>query len=323
MNDIIDPSARRLVESARKAKTVSEATLTPAEARKNFRNSRRALSPEPPAVAFVGHLTAPGPAGDIPLRLYRGAGTEVDARLPVLLFFHSGGWVSGDLDTHDAVCRSIATIARCAVIAVDYRLAPEHRFPAAIEDGWSALKSVASEGARLKLDTTRIAVGGDSAGANIAATLALLARDAGGPRLSLQVLAYPATDFSVEHPSWAALADQPPLTRARLRWFQKQYLRDDADRWDWRASPLLASDLKGVAPAFVATAGFDPLHDEGEAYLERLRAAGVSVRSRRFGGQIHGFITMGKVVPEATILIGEIAAALDWAFQTAADGSSP
>ncbi|MDH2344144.1 MULTISPECIES: alpha/beta hydrolase [unclassified Bradyrhizobium] len=169
------------------------------------------------------------------------------------------------------------------------------------------------------MDVTRIAVGGDSAGGNIAATLALLARDADGPRLSLQVLAYPATDFSVEHPSWAALADQPPLTRARLRWFQKQYLRDETDRWDWRASPLLASDLKGVASAFVATAGFDPLHDEGEAYLERLRAAGVSVRSRHFGGQIHGFITMGKVVPEAIILIGEIAAALDWAFQDAAD----
>lgn len=148
-------------------------------------------------------------------------------------------------------------------------------------------------------------------------------RRAGEPRLSLQVLAYPATDFSVEHPSWAALADQSPLTRARLRWFQKQYLRDDADRRDWRVSPLLAPNLKGVAPAFVATAGFDPMHDEGEAYLERLRAAGVSVRSRRFGGQIHGFIPMGKVVPEATILIGEIAAALDWAFQTTAYRSSP
>jgi acetyl esterase len=321
MNDIIDASARRIVESARNAKTVSEATLTPAEARENFRNSRRALSPEPPAVAFVGDFKAPGVAGDIPLRLYRGAGTDVDADLPLLLFFHSGGWVSGGLDTHDVVCRSIATVARCAVVAVDYHLAPEHRFPAAIDDGWSALGFVASQGARLKLDTTRIAVGGDSAGGNIAATLALLARNAGGPRLSLQVLAYPATDFSVEHPSWAALADQLPLPRQRLRWFQKQYLRDDRDRWDWRASPLLASDLKGVAPAFVATAGFDPFHDEGEAYLNRLLAAGVSVRSRRFGGQIHGFITMGKVVPEATILIGEIAAALDWAFQATADKS--
>ncbi|KJC50482.1 acetyl hydrolase [Bradyrhizobium sp. LTSP885] len=315
MNDIIDPSARRIVEAARKAKAVSEATLTPAEARENFRNSRRALSPEPPAVAFVDDLKAPGLAGHIPLRLYRGAGTDLDADLPVFLFFHSGGWVSGDLDTHDVVCRSIATVARCAVIAVDYRLAPEHRFPAAIDDGWSALTFVASQGASLKLDTTRIAVGGDSAGGNIAATLALMARDAGGPRLSLQVLAYPATDFSTEHASWATLADQPPLTRDRLRWFQKQYLRDERDRRDWRVSPLLTPDLKGVAPAFVATAGFDPLHDEGEAYLKRLLAAGVRVRSRRFGGQIHGFITMGKVVPEATTLIGEIAAALDWAFQ--------
>ena len=323
MDDIIDPSARRIVEAARNAKTISEATLTPAEARENFRRSRRALSPEPPAVAFVDDFKAPGVAGEIPLRLYRGAGTDVDSDLPVLLFFHSGGWVSGDLDTHDVVCRSIASVARCAVIAVDYRLAPEHRFPAAIEDGWSALEFVVKQGASLKLDTTRIAVGGDSAGGNIAATLALLARDAAGPRLSLQVLAYPATDFSVEYPSWAVLADQPPLTRDRLRWFQKQYLRDDKDRLDWRVSPLLAPDLKGIAPAFVATAGFDPLHDEGQAYLKRLLAAGVSVRSRRFGGQIHGFITMGKVVPEATILIGEIAAALDWAFQATADRSSP
>jgi acetyl esterase len=317
MNDVIDPSARRLVEAARKAKAVSEAVLTPAEARENFRASRRALSPEPPAVAFAGDLSAPGIGGEIPLRLYRGAGTDGEAVLPVLLFFHSGGWVSGGLDTHDVVCRSIATVARCAVVAVDYRLAPEHRFPAAIEDGWAALAFVVSQGARLKLDATRIAVGGDSAGGNIAATLALMARDAGQPQLALQVLAYPATDFSIEHPSWARLADQPPLTRARLRWFQQQYLRDDSERGDWRVSPLLAPDLRGVAPAYIATAGFDPLHDEGEAYRRRLVDAGVPIRWRRFAGQIHGFITMGKVVPEATILIGEIAAALDWAFQPA------
>jgi acetyl esterase len=317
MHDIMDPSARRLVDAAQAAPQISEATLTPEQSRTNFRTSRRALSPEPPPVAEVRDIEAPGLAGPIPLRLYRGAGTDAASNLPVLLFFHSGGWVSGGLDTHDVACRSIANVARCAVIAVDYRLAPEHRFPAAVEDAWSVLECVRSEAATLRLDARRIAVGGDSAGGNLAAVLALQARDADVRDVILQVLVYPATDFSREHASWERFAEQAPLKRERLRWFQRQYLRGEADRIDWRASPLLARDVQGVAPAFVATAGFDPFCDEGEAYANRLMEAGVPVRARRFAGQIHGFLTMGKVVPETTILIGEIAAALDGAFSRA------
>lgn len=325
----LDPSARRVLEVIRMAGRPPVETLSPVEAREAYRAGRAVLSPDPPEVALVRDLRVPGPAGaqagdqaeiqtgGRPARLYRGAGTGAEA-LPVLLYLHGGGWVIGDLDTHDVPCRALANLARCAVLSLDYRLAPEHRFPAAVEDGWSALRWLTeSEGengaAAFGLDPARVAVGGDSAGGNLAAVLALMARDAGGPALALQLLIYPATDFAGPHPSRERNSAIPPIPRPTMAWFQDQYL-GGAAATDWRASPLLAPELGGTAPALVVTAGFDPLHDEGEAYADRLEAAGVPVQRRDFPGQIHGFLTMGRLVPDSAVLLDTAAAALREAF---------
>ncbi|MES2259327.1 MAG: alpha/beta hydrolase [Pseudomonadota bacterium] len=313
-----DPSARRIVERVIASGAPAPEAMTPEQGRQAFRDSRAALTHIAPPASLVRDITLRGAAGPIGARLYRGAACDAGALLPVWVFFHSGGWVAGDLETHDAVCRSIATLAHCAVVAVDYRLAPEHRFPAAVDDAWAALRHIASDGAALGLDTQRIAVGGDSAGGNLAAVAALMARDAGGPALLMQVLVYPATDFAGRHVSRERLGARPPLTGQTLDWFATQYLRSESDRTDWRASPLLAPDLAGVAPAMLVTCGCDPLEDEAIAYGRRLQAAGALLHYRRFPGQVHGFITMGGAIPETTILLGEIAAALDLAFDRAA-----
>jgi acetyl esterase len=289
------------------------------QARDAFRRSRHALAAAPASIAMVKNLNAHGVGGPIPLRLYQGIATAEGELLPALLFFHSGGWVVGDLDTHDGVCRQLALLARCIVIAVDYRLAPEHKFPAANEDALAALDYVRAQSRQLGIDAERIAVGGDSAGGNIAAVLALMARDAGYPPLALQALIYPATDFHGKHRSLQELALEPPLTAATLNWTKAQYLRSDADGLDWRASPLLAKNLSGLAPAFVVTCGCDPLEDEGRAYIQRLLEARVSVTHSHFPGQIHGFITMGRLIPQTTELLAQIAGALDAAFNTGAE----
>ena len=311
----LDPAAARVLELMRMAGRPPVETLTPDQAREAYRAGRAVLSPDPPPVALVRDLAIPGPAGAIPARLYRGAGTT-EAALPVLLYLHGGGWVIGDLDTHDVPCRTLANLAGCAVLSVAYRLAPEHRFPAAVEDGWAALRWLADgdAAARLGLDPARIAVGGDSAGGNLAAVLALMARDAGGPALALQLLVYPATDFAGTHPSRERNSAIPPIPRPTMAWFQAQYLARAEQAADWRASPLHAPDVAGTAPALVVTAGFDPLQDEGAAYAARLEQAGVPVDRRDFPGQIHGFLTMGRVVPDAAILLDAAAAALREAF---------
>ncbi len=312
----LDPGASRVLEVIRLANRPATETLSPADARENYRAARLVLSPEPPPVAAVRDLAVPGPGGDVPVRLYRGAyAAEGGEGLPVLVFLHGGGWVIGDLETHDVPCRALANLAQCAVLAVHYRLAPEHRFPAAVEDGWAVLRWLAGGGAAtLGLDPARIAVGGDSAGGNLAATLALMARDAGGLALALQLLIYPATDFAGSHASRERMAAVPPIPRPTIQWFQDQYLPDAAAASDWRASPLLAADVAGTAPALVVTAGFDPLHDEGVAYAARLEQAGVPVEHRDFPGQIHGFLTMGRLVPQTAVLLDEAAAALREAF---------
>jgi len=313
----LDPGAARVVALMCQV-PIANGDPTAEQAREAFKSSRRNLNAEPPAIASVEALTAPGPGGAIPLRLYRGINVAEGQLLPALVFFHSGGWVVGDLDTHDSVCRSLASLARCIVIAVDYRLAPEHKFPAAPEDAFAALTFVQQQAAELGVDAKKIAIGGDSAGGNLACVATLMARDAGYPPLALQVLIYPATDFHGAHASLAELADEPPLTAATLRWTQQQYLRSDEDRLDWRASPLLAPDLSGLPPAYVVTCGCDPLEDEGAAYSQRLQDAGVAVSRRHFPGQIHGFITMGRLIPQTAVLLAETACALDAAFQSVA-----
>lgn len=316
----LDPGAARVVALMRQA-SAATGEPTPEQARAAFRSSRQALAAAPVEIVAVENLSTPGPGGEIPLRLYRGIETSEGENLPALMFFHSGGWVVGDLDTHDGVCRQLALLARCIVIAVDYRLAPEHKFPAAIEDAFAALDYVRAQAAQLGVDAERLAIGGDSAGGNIAAVLALMARDAGYPPLVLQALIYPVTDFHGVHRSQQQLAMEPPLTAATLNWTKAQYLRNDADRLDWRASPLLAEDLSGLAPAFIVTCGCDPLEDEGRAYGKRLHEAGVTVTDSHFAGQIHGFITMGRLIPQTTELLAQIAGALDAAFHRGAEQS--
>jgi acetyl esterase len=232
----------------------------------------------------------------------------------VLVYFHGGGWTFGDLDTHDVVCRELANLARSALASVDYRLAPEHKFPAAVEDAVAATRWVAREATALALDPRRIAVGGDSAGGNLAAVVALVARDEGGPSLVMQVLIYPATDMAADTPSHAEFADGYVLTREAILWSRANYLRSPDDVADWRASPLRARDHTRLPPASIVTCGFDPLRDEGRAYADRLQAAGVPVTYECFEGMVHGFVTMGGAIAAAHHALYRCAQALRQAF---------
>jgi acetyl esterase len=315
----MDAGAQRVLDLIREAGRPPYETLQPSEARALYRKARALLQPDPPAVALVRELAVAAPHGMIPLRLYRGAGTTSDQKLPTLMFFHGGGWVIGDLDTHDGVCRHLANAAGCAVVAVDYRLAPEHKFPAAVEDCMRATDWIAANAAQLGLDATRLAVGGDSAGGNLSAVVCLTARDRAAhdraaPRLCYQLLIYPAVDMAMTHESHRRFTEGLPLTHATAAWFRDLYLRSVADQADWRASPLRAPDLRNLPPAFVLTVGFDPLCSEGEQYSEFLQSAGVAVTYRHLPGQIHGFITMGRVIGAATGALDEAGAALAGAF---------
>ena len=295
----LDADAQRVLDLIREAGRPPYETLTPPEAREFYRAGRRILQPDPPEVAEVRNLEAPSPRGAIRLRLFRGIGTERGAILPALIYFHGGGWVIGDLDTHDGVCRLLANAAGCAVISVDYRLAPEHKFPAAVDDAMHATDWLAAHPSTLGIDASRLAVAGDSAGGNLAAVVALIARDRGGPRLRFQLLFYPATDFVTSDDPQRERFEGFPLNVVTMNWFRDHYLRTRGDYGDWRASPLRAKDLRGLPPAYILTVGFDPLHAEGELYARRLREAGVPVQHRHLEGQMHGFLTMGKIIAAA------------------------
>jgi acetyl esterase len=242
----------------------------------------------------VENFTIPGKGGSIPVRFY----ADSDAKdLPILVFMHGGGWVICDLDSHDALCRRIVKDSGWALLSVDYRLAPEHRFPAAIDDSWSALTWVAGEGAgKLGLDANRLAVCGDSAGGNLAAALALRARDAGGPKIVHQFLIYPAIEPGFDTPSYAENGKDYFLTLESMQWFWDQYFGPNGDRKDPLAAPGRAASLKGLPAATVLTAGFDPLRDEGKVYAEKLQAAGVPVVYKNYEGAFHGFISMDMLV---------------------------
>lgn len=264
------------------------------------------------AVARVEDHTVPGPAGDVPVRLYAPA---TAGKPPVLVYFHGGGWVIGGIDTHDAVCRALANRAEAAVASIDYRLAPEHPFPAAVDDCYAATRWIAENAGTFAVDAERVAVGGDSAGGNLAAVVAQLARERGGPWLRHQVLVYPATDPAMDTPSYRENADGYLLTRAAMEWFYGHYLPDPADRTNPLAAPLRATRLGGLPPATVITAEFDPLRDEAEAYAERLREAGVPVDLARYDGMIHGFLGMTALFAQARVALDRIGAALRGAFE--------
>jgi acetyl esterase len=278
-------------------------------ARRIYRDTRSALAPRAPEIAEARLLVF---NNLIAVRCYRPVLNEV---LPALVFFHGGGWTIGDLDTHDVVCRQLALGARCAVFSVDYRLAPEHPFPAAVEDCFSATRFVFDHAEKIKIDPNRIAVGGDSAGGNLAAVVALMARDKSGPPLVYQLLIYPATDQRCELPSHERNGEGYLLTKEGIRFFCGGYLPDEKDRTDWRASPLLAASHAHLPPALVLTAGYDPLVDEGRAYAERLAKAGVAVSYREYSDMVHGFVLFGGVVDAANAAVAECCERLRGAFE--------
>jgi acetyl esterase len=282
--------------------------LTVEEAR-NFYSAKTGQFGGPAApVAEIRDLAASGSAGDIPLRLYRPEGA--DSPGPALIYVHGGGFVIGGFDSHGKVCRAIAAGTPCRVVAIDYRLAPEHPFPAGHSDVLDAVSWIAREAPTLGIVPHRLAIGGDSAGGNLSAVTCLYAREK-GLKLAAQVLIYPSTDNTSEAANWPSRvenAEIPPLTADALRWFSSKFLRPPfPDPSDWRLSPLHAESLAGLPPALVLTAGLDPLRDEGKAYAERLREAGGIAQYRNFQGQIHGFLEYGGVIGAAAEAIREIA----------------
>jgi acetyl esterase len=306
----IDPQIKLLLDQLAAMENVPYSEMTPEGLRQLMKMIAAADGP-PEAVASVEEAHASGPAGPIPLRAYRPAATGPGGTpLPVLVWYHGGGWVIGDLDTADTTCRKLANRTGALVISVDYRLAPEHPAPAPLEDCWAALRWVAEQAATLGGDPSRLAVGGDSAGGNLSALLAVRARDNGAPAIRHQLLVYPATDLTRSYPSHVENGEGYLLTNEAMSWFLGHYLGGADDPKDPSLSPLYTDDLSGVANASVITAELDPLRDEGEAYAARLLDSDVAVDLRRYDGMVHGFIQMGGVTPVADAAVSEAASRL-------------
>lgn len=321
---MLHPQTQALLASIEKSGIPPTHLLSLDDARRVYRDRRFLVQPEPPVVGEVIDLRAPGPLGPVSLRMYRplssvnpgalGApATNGAPLLPVLVFFHGGGWVIGDLDTHDTLCRQLANASGCVVIATDYRLAPENPFPAGFEDCVAAVEWVRRNALSLGVDANRMAVGGDSAGGNLAAAVAISQRDA-GLSLAYQLLIYPATDQRGGTPSHVSNGQGYLLTNDTMAYYRNHYASDPTDHLDWRASPLVHPDLSDLPPGLVLTAGYDPLRDEGLYYAQRLSDSGSATTYVCFDRQIHGFILMGKVIDEANSAVafcaGELRRAL-------------
>ena len=302
----LDPQAQKVVDALAALNLKAFKDSTPAEARESMRSRTAALGPFEEVAAVADHRV-PVTGGEITVRVYRPAGVGPH---PVLVFYHGGGWVIGDLYTHDGICRSIVNAAGCAVASVDYRLAPEFKYPTPVEDSYAGLLWVVANATRLGLDPARIAVGGDSAGGNLAAVMALMARDRHGPRLLLQILVYPVTNHDFDTVSYRENATGFVLSTEDMRWFWRHYLSREEQGREPLVSPLLAKSLADLPPALVITAGCDPLRDEGEAYAGRLRDAGVAVTLTQYSGMFHGFLRMTRILDQSRILLDEIATAL-------------
>jgi acetyl esterase len=311
----LDPDALAVVNLIKATGRPPLHTMSVEEARAAYLRADVVLGAERQDVAELRDLKAEGPGGDIPLRLYRGAGTATGVALPCLVFFHGGGWVIGDLETHDRLCRHIANTAGCAVVAVDYRMGPEHRFPAAVDDSAAATQWIADHAGELGIDRGKLAVGGDSAGGNLSAVMTHMARDGKLPPLVFQLLIYPATDLNAKYSADVlARVKDLPFNELTIKWFVDKYSDPGKQRDDWRASPLKAVNFAGLPPAVVLTAGYDPLSAEGEAYAQKLIEAGGRVTRLHFSDQTHGFITQGRIVRMATAATDMVALALRRAF---------
>ena len=306
----LDPQARALLDQMAAAGGQPLSSLSVEDSRQAVLAFPQ-LGGDPEPVAEVEDRDLPGPDGAIPVRIYTPAG---NGPFPVLVFFHGGGWVVCDLDTHDPVCRSLARAAECIVVSVGYRLAPEHKFPAAADDCYAASQWVMNNTPLINGDPERVAVGGDSAGGNLAAVVTLMARDLGGRAPIFQLLVYPATDYLPGTPSYEENADGYFLTRDDMVWFWNHYLNGEADAANPYVSPMRAASLTGLPPALVITAEFDPLRDEGELYAARLQESGVAAALVRYDGMIHGFFSMAGVLDQGRNALELAAAHLRSAF---------
>lgn len=293
----LDPEVRRYLEAQPVSPTASVAE------RRELRRRQ--------GITAIEDREIPGPHGPIPVRIYTPPGPRP---LPILVYYHGGGWVTGDLETHDFQCRLMCRWAGCLLVHVNYRHAPEHPFPAAVDDAYAGACWVADNAAALGGDPSCIAIGGDSAGGNLTAVVTLLARDRGGPRFCFQYLGYPVTDAALDTPSAKENATGYGLSHETMLWYWDQYVHDPAMRFDPLVSPLRAKDLSGLPPALVLTAEFDPLRDEGEAYARRLIDAGVPTVLKRYDGMVHGFLGQTPEVAAARGALGDLTDALKAAF---------
>ncbi|NIO40633.1 MAG: alpha/beta hydrolase fold domain-containing protein [Burkholderiales bacterium] len=311
----LDSQIQAVLDAAKKANVPELWQLTPHDARAEYRRRTNRLKVDVD-IYRTQDRDIDGPGGPIAIRIYWPRELKTAEKLPILVWYHGGGYVIGDLDTHDAVCRALATEADCIVAAVNYRLAPEHKFPAAVEDCEAALQWVARNAPEMHADAMRIAVGGDSAGGNLATVVSILAREVGFPKICFQLLVYPVTAPEPETKSHHAFAEGYLLTRKTITWFFKHYLRSSKDTMDFRYAPLEAGDLSSLPPALIIIAGYDPLRDEGVEYAEALIHAGNRVRLSNYEGMVHGFFLMGGMVDASRRAVSESAAMLRDAFAT-------
>ncbi|MCM2532236.1 alpha/beta hydrolase [Neobacillus pocheonensis] len=306
----LDPQAKLVLEHLAAAGGPPMETLSPEQARKAFVLPEGEREP----VGKVENRTVPGPANDIPVRIYYPK--EIQSNHPALVFYHGGGWVIGDIGSHDNICRALTNLADCVTISVDYRLAPEHKFPAAVEDSYAVIQYVYDHAGDFQVDRTRIAVGGDSAGGNLAAVVANLAKDKNASTICFQLLIYPSTNLG-GGPTTSMLENSEGyfLTKGNMEWFRDCYLNGEEDKQNPLVSPALYEDFKGLPPALVITAEYDPLRDEGEEYAKKLADAGVEVESVRYNGVIHGFVSMAAVIGKGQEALEKAGYALKKAFK--------
>lgn len=316
----LHPQVRALLEQKKAEGTRPLYTLTVEEARKADLKDIKSCAGISEGVHRVNNATINGPDGPLPLRIYAPDATE---QLPILLYLFGGGWSLGTVDTADGICRNLTNAVRCVVAAVGYRLAPEHKFPAAVEDCYAAAMWLAANAAAIGGDAARIAIGGDSAGGNLAAAVTLVSRERGQPNFAFQVLVYPITDYMPDTPSMREVVDPLIFNRDSVAWYWGHYLRSQEDGWNPLAAPLKAPDLAGLPPALVITAEHDPLRDEGEMYAVRLKAAGVPVKLSRYHGMIHGFFAMGGQLDDARRALDQASTALRFAFRSPSHQETP